>query len=248
MSRRGIRHVPVVEGGLPVGMISAREVMAEQCDTDRAMRDLTIYALARLSESRDPETGHHLDRVRSYALELCRQMRRQRRHAAEITEDFMQLMYATSPLHDIGKVSIPDCVLLKPGRLDEAEFEVMKTHARVGAETLGLALTRFPGASFLRMAKAIAGYHHERFDGQGYPEGLRGADIPLSARIFAVADVYDALVSRRVYKDAFTHQIARSIVVQGGGTQFDPDVVRAFLRCDERFQEIRRQYDIAQAA
>ncbi len=201
-------------------------------------RDLTIFALAKLAESRDPETGTHLERVRSYSRELARQMASTPKYAGVIDPEFIRLIYSTSPLHDIGKVAIPDHVLLKPGRLDEREFEIMKTHASAGAATLDCALEQFPDARFLHMARDIAACHHERYDGNGYPMGLAAESIPLSARIFSLADVYDALVSKRVYKEAFSHDVARSIILKGLGSQFHPDVIEAFLQCERRFQAI----------
>ena len=242
MTNRRIRHLPIVEDGVPVGMTSSREVMAHQHANERATRDLTIFAMAKLADTRDPETGMHLERVRGYARELAQDMAEQGQHPDHINANFIDLIYVSSPLHDIGKIGIPDCVLLKPGRLDDREFAVMKTHSRRGAETLDSALERYPEAEFLHMARDIAAWHHERVDGGGYPDGLVGEDIPLCARIFALADVYDALVSKRVYKDAMTHDIARSIIVEGNGTQFASDVVEAFLRREETFLAIRDQY------
>ena len=201
-------------------------------------KDVAIFSLAKLAESRDPETGAHLERVRKFSELLARDMAATDKYRDRIHSGFIRLIYETSPLHDIGKVAIPDHVLLKPGRLDDREFEIMKTHSAAGAETLDAALELHPGAEFLRMARDIAGSHHERHDGTGYPNRLAGEDIPLCARIFAIADVYDALCSRRVYKDAFTHDIARSIIVDGSGAQFDPDAVDAFLRCEEQFQRV----------
>ncbi len=221
---------PLIPEELTVRLRTAERILTLET------RDLAIFSMARLAESRDPETGAHLERVRQYSRCLAKDLSQQKALAGQITPAFINLIYQTSPLHDIGKVSIPDCVLLKPGRLDNSEFEIMKTHARAGAETLEKAIRMHPGADFLRMARDIAGYHHERFDGKGYPSGLAGDDIPLSARIFSVADVYDALVSKRVYKAAFTHQVARSIILEGSGTQFDPDVIESFRRCEEQFR------------
>lgn len=232
------RHVVVVDGDVPVGMVSSRQLIGRMLADDLEMRNLAIFSLARLAESRDPETGGHLERVREYARILARQMGRNSRYRSVVDRAFIDLLYATCPLHDIGKVSIPDSVLLKADHLDEAEFEIMKTHAATGAETLELALKAYPKAGFLQMAQDIAGCHHERVDGTGYPRGLRGEAIPLSARIFAVVDVYDALVSERVYKKAFSHAVARSIIIQGAGTQFDVDIVGAFLRCEDEFAAI----------
>jgi len=203
-------------------------------------RDLVIFSMASLAESRDTETGAHLERVRNYSRALALDLSAQRDFANRVTPAFISLMYQTSPLHDIGKVAIPDHVLLKPGRLDDREFEIMKTHAAHGAATLDMALKRHPGAAFLQMARDIARSHHERQDGTGYPDGLSGEAIPLCARIFSVADVYDALVTKRVYKQAFTHDVARNIILEGCGSQFDPAVVKAFTRCEDRFRAIAR--------
>jgi putative two-component system response regulator len=205
-------------------------------------RDMTIFALARLAESRDPETGAHLERVRNYARLLADDLSRQPAFRSTVDAAYVHLIYQTSPLHDIGKVAIPDYVLLKPGRLDPAEFEVMKSHATLGAQTLASACREFPEAKFLRMAEQIAMSHHERFDGNGYPNGLRGHDIPLCGRIVAVADVYDALTSRRVYKSASTHDVARSILLRDRGAHFDPAVIDAFLRCEAEFSRVAARY------
>jgi putative two-component system response regulator len=201
-------------------------------------RDMTIFAMARLAESRDPETGAHLERVRNYSRLLAEDLSRMPELRLTVDESYVHLIYLTSPLHDIGKVAIPDHVLLKPGRLDSAEFEIMKTHTTAGAQTLAAAIKEFPEARFLRMAQQIALTHHEKFDGNGYPNGLRGQDIPLCGRITAIADVYDALTSRRVYKGATTHEVARSIILKDKGTHFDPLLVEAFLRCEREFQNV----------
>lgn len=248
MARHRIRHMPLVQDGRVRRMLSAREAIASEADRGRAARELTIFAVAKLAESRDTETGQHLERVREYVGVLGRWLQREGTFGAEIDEEFVQLLESTSALHDIGKVSIPDFVLLKPGRLTDEEYDIMKTHARTGAETLSHALRRFPETRFLRIGRDVAGHHHERVDGAGYPDGLAGEEIPLAARIFAVADVYDALVSRRVYKDAFSHEVACSIVTEGDGTQFDPAVVAAFRACPDAFLHIRNRYSEEQAA
>ncbi len=165
----------------------------------------------------------------------------------EITPEYARLIYLTSPLHDIGKVGIPDIVLLKPGRLSDREFEIMKTHTTIGAQTLDAALREFPGVKFLEMGRDIAIAHHERFDGEGYPNGLRGSDIPLCARIVALADVYDALTSKRVYKAAFTHDIARAMILKEAGAQFAPELVEAFIQTEEKFLAIHNRYSQFQA-
>lgn len=210
-------------------------------------RDVAIFAMAKLAESRDPETGAHLERVRSYCRVLAKDLATQPKFQGVIDHEYVSLIYLTSPLHDIGKVGIPDCVLLKSGRLSDLEFEIMKTHAMLGAQTLDAALKAFPEVKFLVMARDIAATHHERYDGSGYPAGLAGTTIPLCGRIVAVADVYDALTSKRVYKDTFSHDIAKSMILNDSGTHFDPDIVQAFLRTEAQFVDIRARYARSQA-
>ncbi len=204
-------------------------------------REMVIFALAKLAESRDPDTGHHLERVQRYSRRLAETLVETKSGGERVDADFIRLVYQTSPLHDIGKVGIPDSILLKAGRLSDSEYNIMKTHATIGAETLDAALANYPQARFLQVARDIAAAHHERWDGTGYPLGLAGEQIPLAARIVAVADVYDALTSRRVYKDAYTHEFARNIIVSEAGTQFDPQLVEAFLRVEQDFIDIRRR-------
>ena len=205
-------------------------------------RDVAIFAMAKLAESRDSDTGAHLERVQGYARCLTQRLLATGEHAELLDAEYVRLIHSTSPLHDIGKVGIPDAVLLKPGRLSDKEFDVMKTHTTLGADTLEAAAARFPGAGFLEMARDIAATHHERFDGTGYPRGLAGEEIPLCGRIVALADVYDALTSKRVYKDAFTHDVARGILVGDAGTHFDPRVVDAFLAAEEEFVAISERF------
>lgn len=202
---------------------------------------VTIFALAKLAESRDLETGLHLERVRSYSQLLARELKGVPECEQEINQDFIRSIYETSPLHDIGKVAIPDSVLLKPGKLTEAEFEVMKTHTIHGGQTLAAAMAEFPNAEYLKMAHDIALHHHEWYDGQGYPHGLAGSEIPLCARIVALADVYDAMTSKRVYKDAASHDEATHLIEQRSGSQFDPVVVRAFTRLKDQFCEVNNR-------
>ena len=211
-------------------------------------REVTIFALAKLAESRDPETGAHLERVQRYSQTLAQRLHATGGAPGVIDSDFVRLIYLTSPLHDIGKVAIPDCVLLKPGRLTSEEFDIMKTHTLRGAGTLAAALRQCPQAAFLEMARDIALSHHEKHDGSGYPNGLAGDDIPLAARIVALADVYDALTSKRVYKEAFSHHIAHSIITSEAGSHFDPAVVEAFLTEQEAFKDIDRRFRDARMA
>jgi cyclic di-GMP phosphodiesterase len=205
-------------------------------------RDVAIFALAKLAESRDPETGAHLERVMNFSRVLAQQLPAMGHFADEIDGEYIRLLYSTSPLHDIGKVGIPDSVLLKPSRLSDREFEIMKTHTTIGAQTLDAAVARFPKTKFLRMAREIAATHHERYDGTGYPNGLKGDAIPLGGRIVALADVYDALTSKRVYKDAFSHESARGIILKDAGRHFDPDVVEAFVATEAEFLAVRQQF------
>ena len=203
-------------------------------------RDLAMFAMAKLTESRDPETGAHLERVQSYARVLAQHLSTLEQYRAVVDSEFVRLIFQTSPLHDIGKVGIPDRILLKPGKLDLQEFAVMKTHTDIGSKTLEAALERFPNAKFLHMARDIAAAHHERFDGKGYPRGLAGERIPLCARIVAVADVYDALTSRRIYKEPISHQQAKTIIFGESGSHFDPAVVNSFLACEQQFIAIKQ--------
>lgn len=210
-------------------------------------REVAIFALAKLAESRDPETGAHLERVRSYCRVLAQHLATTEKYRDQIDAEYIRLIYQTSPLHDIGKVGIPDCILLKPGRLTDQEFHVMKDHTRIGAETLGASLETFPHATFLQMARDIAATHHERHDGAGYPLGLAGDQIPLCGRIVAVADAYDAITSKRVYKEASSHETARVIIIDEAGKQFHPDVVEAFIQAEPSFMEIRQRLAEMQA-
>jgi putative two-component system response regulator len=190
--------------------------------------DSIMVGLAKLAEYRDNDTGRHLDRVTQFCLMLARTLRKKGAFRKQIDQDFLHNLERSVPLHDIGKVAIPDEILLFPGKLSEEQMSIMRTHTVAGANTIQSLIDKAPGVCFLEMAMTIARYHHERWDGLGYPAGLSGADIPLAARITAVADVYDALTTRRVYKEAFSHEKAASIILEGSGTQFDPDVVEAF--------------------
>jgi len=191
-------------------------------------QQITVFSLAKLSESRDTETGAHLERIRSYTREIAQEIY-DIKGGRPFGANFITEIYMSSPLHDIGKVGIPDRILLKPGKLSAEEFDIMKTHSVIGGDTLQAADEEAGHGSFLAMGRDIAYYHHERWDGKGYPRGLAGASIPLAARIVAVSDVYDALTSKRPYKDAWPHERARKVIVEERGKAFDPDVVDAFL-------------------
>lgn len=196
---------------------------------------VTVFALAKLSESRDNETGVHLERMSRYTLAVAREMSRSDKYRAIMTQEFLDMLFFSSPLHDIGKVGIPDAILLKPGKLTRDEFEIMKLHTVIGGRTLDAANDEAETDTFLEMGRDIAYAHHEKWDGNGYPNGLRGLDIPLPARVTALGDVYDALTSRRPYKEPFSHEKAKAIIVEGKGSHFDPDVVDAFLAVEDEF-------------
>jgi putative two-component system response regulator len=200
---------------------------------------ITIFSLAKLAESKDSDTGYHLERIREYSKTLAEHIMRRDEVRDAYPPGYADLIFQTSPLHDIGKVGIPDYVLLKPARLNDDEFFVMKKHAEIGAETLQAALDKYPSAEYLRLARDIAWAHHERWDGKGYPKQLKGEEIPLCARIVSLTDVYDALTTKRVYKSAFAHDIARGIIIEGRESQFDPMVVDAFLEIEEKFIYIK---------
>jgi putative two-component system response regulator len=202
--------------------------------------DVTIFTLAKLAESRSAETGAHLERMREYCRVLAERLSHHPKFRDEVDADYVNLIYRTSPLHDIGKVGIPDSVLLKAGPLTDDEFQTMKRHVRLGAETLEAAAEVQPDVEFLRMAREIVLTHHERYDGSGYPQGLAADDIPLCGRIVALADVYDALTVRRVYQNTRVHDLAKAIILESRGIQFDPDVVDAFLEAETEFINIQQ--------
>ncbi|CAA0125081.1 Cyclic di-GMP phosphodiesterase [BD1-7 clade bacterium] len=206
-------------------------------------RDATILGLASLAEARDNETGAHIQRTQHYVKTLALQLRTQPRYLRELDDATIELMYKSAPLHDAGKVGIPDHILLKPGKLTDEEFEIMKQHPSIGSQAIKVAEKALgTESSFLAMAREISEFHHEKWDGSGYPYGLKGGHIPLSARLMAVADVYDALISKRVYKPAFSHDKAKDIIVEGRGSHFDPLIVQAFLECEGDFKSIAATY------
>lgn len=212
----------------------------------KEIEHVTIFALARLAESRDIETGEHLNRIRNYSRLIGERLAKKTPYFDYINEDYLRNLYYSSPLHDIGKVGIPDRILLKPGRLTEEEFEIMKKHTLIGGKTLEDAEKELVignrKESFLSMGKNIAYYHHERWDGKGYPFGLSGDSIPLSARIVAVADVYDAMTNKRVYKDPLPHKEAVEIIISEKGKQFDPLIIEVFKECIDDFYQINLKF------
>jgi len=204
-------------------------------------RMATILGLAKLAEYRDEGTGTHLERIREYSKMIAEEMAKNPKYAGHITPEYIDDIYQSSILHDIGKVGIPDAVLLKPGRLSDEEFDVIKRHTKLGGDAIKAIETQIEGKSFLALGKEIAYNHHEKWDGSGYPRGLNGEDIPLAARIIALADVYDALTTKRFYKKAYTHERSRQIIIDLKATHFDPEVVDVFMALEDEFDRIRRE-------
>jgi len=208
-------------------------------------QDATIYALATLAEYRDPETGGHIKRTQNYILALSEHLNYHSKFSSFLDEATIALLYKSAPLHDIGKVGVEDSILLKPGKLTNEEFEEMKKHTTYGRDTIAKIETEMGDevtSSFLRLGCEIAYTHQEKWDGSGYPEGLAGDDIPISGRLMAVADVYDALISKRVYKPPFPHSKAVAIIEEGKGNHFDPDIADAFLEVKDKFREIALEH------
>jgi len=218
------------------------EVMRRMQDT-LLVQDLTINALAELAETRDNETGNHIRRTQEYVNILAQRLQLHPSFAGFLTNKTVDLMTKSAPLHDIGKVGIPDNILLKPGKLTDEEWGIMKTHSMLGATSIERALRNADRRlDFLDMAMQIAHYHHEKWDGSGYPDGLKEEAIPIPARLMALADVFDALISRRVYKPPISYEQAKNIIVAERGNHFDPDVVDAFLRSFDKFVTVAEKY------
>ena len=201
-------------------------------------QEVTIECMASLAECRDPETGGHIKRTQNYIYALAEKMSANPKYGAYLDDKAIKLIYQSAPLHDIGKVAIRDSIFLKPGKLTDEEFDAMKKHTTYGRDTIQAAATKLGRNSFLRYAEEIAYTHQEKWDGSGYPRGLQGVDIPISGRLMAVADVYDALISQRVYKKPFTHTEAVNIILDGKGNHFDPEMVDAFMSIEEEFRQI----------
>ncbi len=218
------------------------EAIRQRTAEIQRIQDVTILSLASLAETRDNETGAHILRTQRYVRALAEYLSKQDRYREVLDEETIELLFKSAPLHDIGKVGIPDAILLKPGKLTDEEFEIMKTHATLGRDAILVAENELGSCSFLRFAKEIAENHHEKWDGSGYPQGLSGEAIPLSGRLMAVADVYDALISKRVYKPAFTHEKAKEIILEGRASHFDPNLVDAFIAIEEKFRTIASEY------
>ncbi len=226
------------------------ERVAERTKELSLTQDITILCLASLAETRDSETGNHIRRTQFYVKALAEQLRKNPHYENDLDDKTVDQLFKSAPLHDIGKVGVPDDILLKPGKLTDEEFEIMKTHTTIGRDAILEAEEKLVEAkgelsenNFLRYAREIAYSHQEKWDGSGYPEGLSGTDIPLSARLMAVAEVYDALISKRVYKPAFSHDKAVKIILKGSGAHFDPDVIAAFEEVIDDFAEIARRFE-----
>jgi len=219
------------------------EKVIERTHQMEELQDVAMVAMGALAESRDPETGNHIRRTQHYLRILGNQLKEHPRFRDFLTPENITSLFKSSPLHDIGKVGVPDKILLKPSQLTDEEFHEMKKHTIYGRDAITAAEKTISRAdNFLVFAKEIAYYHHEKWDGTGYPEALKGDEIPISARLMAVADVYDALISRRVYKPAFRHKKSVAIIQDGKGSHFDPDLVDAFLSISDQFQDVSQKF------
>lgn len=217
--------------------------VTRRLEENQNIQDVSIRALAHLAETRDPETGAHILRTQNYVNILARYLQADPSFSDVITDQYILMLTKSAPLHDIGKVGIPDRILLKPGKLSSEEFEIMKKHSEYGAYAIEQAEKDIEKpVEFLLLAKEIARWHHERWDGNGYPDQLSGEEIPLSARLMSIADVFDALISKRVYKPAFSYEKARDIIIEERSKLFDPIVTDAFIACYEQFIEIANKY------
>ena len=209
-----------------------------------AIQNVTIHALASLAETRDNETGNHIRRTQQYVRILAEKLKTHPRFSKYLTDRQIDILYKSAPLHDIGKVGIRDLILLKPGRFEPTEFEIMKTHTTLGKEAIEHAEAELGmEVGFLFCAKEICANHHEKWDGSGYPQGLSGDSIPISARLMAVADVYDALISRRIYKESLSHEESAAIILSRRGSHFDPDITDAFAAIADELKTIAERFD-----
>lgn len=217
--------------------------VAKRTEEISAIQNVTILAMASLAETRDSETGNHIRRTQKYVRILAKKLQHHPRFEHFLSDAMIETLYKSAPLHDIGKIGIPDKILLKPGKFTPEEFEMMKGHTTLGKSAIESAEKQLGmEVDFLKIAKEIAYAHQEKYDGSGYPLGLSGDEIPISARLMAVADVYDALISRRVYKEAMGHERAVEIILEGNGTHFDPDIVTAFSELVEEFKAIAESF------
>lgn len=218
------------------------ELVAERTRELELTQEVTIESMAALAEYRDPETGGHIKRTQAYVKVLAEHLMNHSRFKDYLDTKTVGLLYKSAPLHDIGKVAINDSILLKPGKLTDEEFEKMKRHTTLGMEAIRVAVKKLGYDSFLRYAEEIAYTHHEKWDGSGYPQGLKGNAIPVPGRLMALADVYDALISKRVYKPPFPHSKAITIIAKGEGKHFDPDMAAAFMQVEDQFKQIALEF------
>ena len=218
------------------------ELVDERTLQLKKSKEATIEAMGIVAENRDPETGGHIQRTKEYVRLLAEELAKREKYQEILTAGYIELIYHSAPLHDLGKVAITDSILLKPGKLTDEEFEVMKTHTSIGEKTIMETQQRLEETQMLDVAREIAGGHHEKWDGTGYPRGLQGDDIPLSARMMALADVYDALVSKRPYKEPIPHDDVVEMIVKGAAQHFDPDLVEVFSEVSGEFQEIANRF------
>lgn len=233
-----VTEMKKIEDGLEKYSQHLEQLVDEKVKEISSSQMATIYALIKLSESRDDDTGAHIERTASFCRLLAQKARSIPDYADIITDTFIETIYKASPLHDIGKVGIPDSILLKPGRLNDDEFAIMKTHVQIGYDTLSKVGEQYDKNEMLAMGRDIALYHHEKWNGCGYNKGLKGNEIPLSARIMALSDVYDALRSKRVYKEEFSHEKSVEIIASGKGSHFDPMLVDIFLQYQDEFKSL----------
>jgi len=205
-------------------------------------KDVIVKTMGVLAEFRDNETGAHIQRTQHYVMSLAKYLRKNEKYRDVLTDEVIQALFKSAPLHDIGKIAIPDHILKKPDTLTEAEFEIMMEHTVHGKHAIEAILNDLPGELFIEYAIEIAYTHHEKWDGSGYPRGLKGDEIPISGKIMAMADVYDALTSERVYKPAFSHEKAKSIILNESDGHFDPGLIEAFLALEDDFIRISKEY------
>ena len=218
------------------------ELVKERALELELTQEVTIESLATLAEYRDPETGGHIKRTKRYVKALSERLKYHPKFSGFLNDTIIEMLYKSAPLHDIGKVGIHDNILLKPGKLTSKEFEKMKNHTTSGRDALRTATKKLGTESFLHFAEEIAYTHHEKWDGSGYPQGLKGEKIPVSGRLMALADVYDALISKRVYKPPFLHSKAVTIISEGKGRHFDPDMADVFMELEENFRQIALEF------
>lgn len=201
-------------------------------------KKIAFKSISTLSNLRDNDTGTHLTRTQLYVKILAYELKKSKKFTKKLTENYIKILYNSAPLHDIGKIGIPDSILLKADKLTDKEYEQIKQHVVIGKNIMENIFKEINNDAFLKHSTELIIYHHERWDGKGYPYGLQGNKIPLSARIMSLADVYDALISKRVYKEPLSHEVAVDIIKSGSGTQFDPEIVKCFLEIEHQFKQI----------